>query len=497
MVPTPPFGASGSAPLPANPLIYQPHGRSGHRGPRFAIGAGRRWRHHLPEIGFRMPPTAPLFPSRVLLLGAGWLGRSIAESLAQDGAHVTTVRRTPHEAVPGGTAFAFDLASLDMADAADATDATGESRALPPELMGHDVVIAAVAPDRQRGDDYASTYPVAARAAVRIAQRSGARAIAWVSSTGVYGVTDGGEVTEQSKREATGASNETLCSAEDIILAAEHSQCRVGVFRASGLYGPGRDPADRYRDADSLRGRLGHWVNFAWRGDVVSAIRHWLQHALAHLGSETESPRLLNVSDGTPLTVAECARLVALADGRTFVPPAGDDGDTPPARSNQRIRIDALRTLGWTPAVPNLRAGLERLGYARLAVKAQPYGPQSAEIKRFLRDLAALSPEAHDAVCEQWRVLRQTPAFARADRALGEAMVRANRESERDAAAGPLLQMLRIESVSKNPKQVQDAPQPLDPIAEPALAALMALVVRDVLPDDVFALLVRPLSSLV
>ncbi len=444
-----------------------------------------------------MPPTATLLPSRVLLLGAGWLGRAIAESFAQDGVQVTTVRRSPHEPVAGGTAFAFDLASLGASATAGGIVASGTSRDLPRELMGHDVVIAAVAPDRQRGDDYAGTYPVAARAAVHIARLSGAKAIGWVSSTGVYGVTDGREVTEQSARDATGASNQALCEAEDIILASAHARCRVGVFRATGLYGPGRDPAPRYRDAESLRGRSGHWVNLAWRDDVISAIRCWLQHALTHLGSDVDTPRVLNVSDGTPLTVAECARLVALADGRTFVPPVDDDADAPPARSNQRIRIDALRSLAWTPAVANLRAGLERLGYTRLAVHAQPYGPQSAEIKRFLRDLAALSQEAHDAVCAEWHAVRQTPAFARADRALGEAMVRANREAERDAAAGPLLQMLRLEPVSEGPNQAPDEPPPLDPIAEPALAALMALVVRDLLPDDVFAVLVRPVESLV
>ena len=438
-----------------------------------------------------MPSADLLQPSRILLLGAGWLGRSVAESFAQDGAQVTTVQRAPHEAVAGGTAFACDLASIGSAEARD------ESIEIPPELLAHDVVIAAVAPDRRRGDDYAGTYPVVAHAAVRIAQRCNARAIAWVSSTGVYGVSDGREVTEESPREATGVSNEALCAAEDIILAAGSSQCRVGVFRASGLYGPGRDPADRFRDAEALRGRLGHWVNLAWRDDVVSAIRHWVRHAHANLGSDIASPRVLNVSDGTPLTVAECARLVAHADGRTFVPPAGVDDDVPPARSNQRIRIDALRSMGWAPAVPNLRAGLELLGYSRLAIHAQPFGPQSAEIKRFLRDLAALSPEQHDEVCAAWSVLRQTPAFARADRALGEAMVRANREAERDAAAGPLVQMLRLEAGSHDPSKASDDTANLDPIAEPALAALMALVVRDVLPNDVFAELVRPLSKLV
>ncbi len=436
-------------------------------------------------------------PARALVLGAGWLGQPFASSLAADGVTVTTVRRSEHERVRGGVALSFDLAGIGAVD---------EPGDLPLALLGHDVIVAAVAPSRARGDDYADTYPVAARAAVRIAVQSRARALLWISSTGVYGYTDGREITESSPRSGRGESQTALCTAEDIILAAATDMRCVGVMRASGLYGPGRDPAPRYRNVEALNGRFDHWLNFAWREDVIGAMRHWITCALGDLAV----PTIMNVSDGTPMTVAECARLVARADGRDL--PAQATRQTAPApeptRSNQRIRTDALRAIGWTPAVPNLRAGLLQLGYHRLASRDQPYGPHTADVRAFLRDLASMSEDAMVVVCGQWERLRSQTEFARADRTLGETIVRADREAERDAAAGPLLRMMRAREAARSGADSDDntadsgrtdtlAEQPLHPISEPALAALMALIVRDLLPREVFAVLTSPLRDIV
>jgi hypothetical protein len=221
-----------------------------------------------------------------------------------------------------------------------------------------------------------------------------------------------------------------------------------------------------------------------------------------------EPPRILNVADGTPLTVAECARLVARADGRVFPATPSRSTDTPsasedtrrgsPARSNQRIRIGALRALGWAPTVPTLHTGLVRLGYTRLADGQLPYGPQTPAIRAFLRALAALDATARHAAVEAWQAMADTPALQRADRLLGEVLARAGREAERDAAAGPLLQLVRTATPGPDATDANPPASPaLDPLAEPALASLMALVVRDLLPPATFDVLVAPLAAIV
>ncbi len=120
---------------------------------------------------------------------------------------------------------------------------------------------------------------------------------------------------------------------------------------------------------------------------------------------------------------------------------------------------------------------------------ALPYGPATAAIRRFLVALAALDLEAHDAVVERFAALSRSAGFSAADALLGEIIERSGRVDARDALSGPLLQLVRDRDGSgtepaKDPEDPKDpdAPVALDPIAEPALAALMALLVQDLLP---------------
>lgn len=107
-----------------------------------------------------------------------------------------------------------------------------------------------------------------------------------------------------------------------------------------------------------------------------------------------------------------------------------------------------------------------------------PYGPSTPLIRRFLVQLAALGPKSRVRVIERFAEESRTPRFARADTAVGELIERSGRTDARDAVAGPLLQLARGLD--------DDA---LDPIAEPALAALLALLVRDLLPEIHFTAL--------
>lgn len=436
-------------------------------------------------------PSLPA-PRRALVLGAGWLGGALAQSLAAEGVVVTTVRRSAHTAPPAGQALALDLCTL--------SDPTVP---LPDALRSHDVVIALVAPDRRRGDDHGTTYPTSARAAARIAREIGARALCWISSTGVYGYTNGEFVDEDTPLAATDPSQQALIAAEQLVRDADGDGLVAGVLRVAGLYGPDRDPLPRYREVTTLAARWEHWTNLAWRDDVIAAIRVWLAHALGP--NAAAAPRVLNVADGTPLQVRTCAAIVAEAEGRTLdLASIASTASTSvaavasPMRSNQRILVHRLRALGWRPQTPSLRAGLLRLGYARVTVDTPPYGPQTTQIRTFLQRLAALDEDAHARVLATWSAHRERASFRRAERTLGEVMARADRESARDAAAGPLLQMMRRPADEPAVAGASDDPlATLDPMAEPALATLLALLVRDLLTPDTFAELVAPLAALV
>jgi hypothetical protein len=127
-----------------------------------------------------------------------------------------------------------------------------------------------------------------------------------------------------------------------------------------------------------------------------------------------------------------------------------------------------------------------------------PYGPNTAAIRRFLVKLAALELPAHDAVVARYAAEFPAQEFAAAELMLGEIIERSGRSDARDALAGPLLQLVRDrEAEAASGSAPLEAPEsvPLDPIAEPALAALLALLVCDLLPPERLAVLYAPFDE--
>ena len=130
-----------------------------------------------------------------------------------------------------------------------------------------------------------------------------------------------------------------------------------------------------------------------------------------------------------------------------------------------------------------------------------PYGPFTAEVRRFLQRLAALPPAAEDLVLADYRLTAASAEYQAAERVLGSAIARSGRERERDALGGPLLQMLRSEqrpafdaSPTNADPSIAANDLPFRPIAEPALAALLAILMQDVLSAEHFARLYAPFA---
>lgn len=273
-------------------------------------------------------------PRRIAVLGAGYVGRAAASAFAARGDAVWAVRRS---ATPGVDAEGVTWCAGDVAH--------GTIAGLPERL---DAIVLAVAPGRG-GDDYRATYVDGAHGALALARRSGARLV-YTSSTGVYGTHDGSWVTETSPLLGAGASNAALRAAEAVLL--DDATVATTVLRVAGIYGPGRDPSGRYRDAAALARGGDYWVNVAHRDDIVSAI--------AHILALDPAPRVLNCADGAPATARAICEWLA---SRRGVDPAtlAFTGTGAPARSNQRVSSAALQATGWRPAWPSVREGLAAL----------------------------------------------------------------------------------------------------------------------------------------
>jgi nucleoside-diphosphate-sugar epimerase len=223
--------------------------------------------------------------------------------------------------------------------------------ALPVSL---DHVVVCIAPSRRAGDGYQTTYPTAVAGSLAVAEAHHSRSITYTSSTGVYGRTDGGHSLETDPIVARDDRQDALLQAETILRRDAATGVGRNVLRVAGLYGPGRDPAPRFR-GPAATGASDVWCNFSWRDDVVDAISHLIRNPASG------TARVFNCADGVPLRASTIARAL----GAT--PPTAEaaaDIVVAPGRSNQRITVDALRATGWAPRMATVLDGLEALGHA-------------------------------------------------------------------------------------------------------------------------------------
>jgi hypothetical protein len=107
---------------------------------------------------------------------------------------------------------------------------------------------------------------------------------------------------------------------------------------------------------------------------------------------------------------------------------------------------------------------------------------------------AGLGADARAEVLTRHHAAVDSREYVAAESLVGETIARAGRTDARDALAGPLLQLVRTTHPA-NPDD--DVLSTLDPIAEPALAALLALLVADLVPPATLAVLYQPFDSVI
>lgn len=128
-------------------------------------------------------------------------------------------------------------------------------------------------------------------------------------------------------------------------------------------------------------------------------------------------------------------------------------------------------------------------------MSAQPYGPNTPAIRRFLVRLAGLGTGDRGAVVQAYTAHCEGRAWLLAESALATSIERSAREPQRDALTGPLLQLVRPTALEGRGESEAEVMAALDPIAEPALAALLALIAQDLLDQAHFEALYAPFAD--
>lgn len=276
--------------------------------------------------------------SNLLVLGAGFSGRRIADLARSLGARVLTTCRLPADG-PGGYELRFDsqLGHVPTRE----------------QLSGVTHVVSTIAPERDGRD------PVL-RCLGEHLQQLDLQWVGYLSTTGVYGDRQGNWVGEQDPPNPTQERSQRRLACERAWI---DSGLPVQILRLPGIYGPGRSPFQAIRRGDvRLIDKPGHVFSRVHVEDIAGACMHLIDRA-----AQGQRPRVVNVCDHRPAEPAELQRHAAQLIGlslpacRPFTEVV--ESMSPMARSfwaeNRRVSNDLLcNTLGYELLHPDFRSGL-------------------------------------------------------------------------------------------------------------------------------------------
>jgi nucleoside-diphosphate-sugar epimerase len=273
-----------------------------------------------------------------LIIGCGYLGRRVANSWCKRGERVVgTTRLAPH---------AGDLRRRGIEPVVCDVLDRDSLRTLPRA----DTLLFCVGFDRSSGASMREVHVDGLANVLDVVPRP--ERFIYISSTGVYGQTQGEEVDESAATEPVEESGVIMLEAEKLLRPQVPT---AFVLRFAGIYGPGRLLRRQALLAGiPIVGDPEKWLNLIHVEDGANAV-------LAAEARGNPAEPIYNICDDRPVRrrdfYASLARLLN-AQAPRFVAPA--PGEAPPhEQANRRIRAERLhRDLAVTLAFPSFEEGL-------------------------------------------------------------------------------------------------------------------------------------------
>ena len=201
---------------------------------------------------------------RTLIIGCGYLGLRVARRWIATGHHVSAVTRSTQRAgelrVAGIDPIVADVMAPESLQA----------------LPSADALLYAVGYDRQAGHARRAVYVDGLEHVLRaVAGRVGR--LVYVSSTSVYGQSQGEWVNEDSPCDPHADNGRACLDAEQVVwrhIPCGGSSRTANVLRLSGLYGPGRLIArvESLRSREPIGGNPDGWLNLIHVEDAAQAV---------------------------------------------------------------------------------------------------------------------------------------------------------------------------------------------------------------------------------
>ena len=279
------------------------------------------------------------------ILGCGYVGLALGETLLAEGHDVVGVRRS------ASGVEAVERAGL-RAVRADVTDAEG--LAAVPDV---DAVVFSASSGGGDAEAARAVYVEGLRTAIEAFgdRSSPPERLVYTSSTGVYGDHGGDWVDEDAPLRPATAKAEVLVEAETVARSAAAHGIDPVVARLGGIYGPDRLRIERYLERPVTEG----WLNLLHRADAGGA--------LAFLLGLEAAPETVVVVDDEPVWKPELAAWLAKQCGveppptLTLEERLADEGLSAGARrrlrGQKRCSNRRLTALGYALTYPTYREG--------------------------------------------------------------------------------------------------------------------------------------------
>jgi len=275
----------------------------------------------------------------LLIVGCGTLGSSVAELRIHAGDRVLGLTRHPRELPNGTVPLLGDVTKP-------------ECFANIMESVDH--VVYCVGPSGRDVSAYRSVFDLGLSNLLDwlIATSRRKSRLLFVSSTSVYGQTDGQWVDEQSETSPRDATAQVLLEAEQRVLSICPNSV---VLRLAGIYGPSRKSLVERAAAGLLPGQLGdHFVNRMYLLDCARAVEH-----LLHLDA---AERLFIGADDEP--ASQRTVLTWLSEHFDLPPVPARDPVQHCAPNHKRCRNTQLCQSGFYLKYPTFRQGYTELAHA-------------------------------------------------------------------------------------------------------------------------------------
>ena len=279
---------------------------------------------------------------RTLIIGCGYVGEVLGQRLIALGHDVTGIRRSSEHNVR--------LARLGIRPInLDITLETEFKKKLDDK---YDRIVLAASSSQGGKEAYKKVYGLGSKHVAQWLKTASAQSVVLISSTGVYGQTNGEWVSENDADTSQNITTNILLEAEQNILDAGPA---VAILRSSGIYGPGRGHLFQQfmNGTASIEGDGKRFLNMVHLDDLVESTILALEPVMQR--------GIYNITDDEPVTQLNFFKWLSDTTGRPMPPFVPEPNPSTRKRriTNKRVSNKLIKkTFGVSHNYPTFREGL-------------------------------------------------------------------------------------------------------------------------------------------